>query len=180
RLGPPVALAVAIVVAMVAAANSDLGHAHGDSAAAGALAHVHAPVPATASPQDDHSGHAAAPLLDAATERLLEAQLAQTRAAALRFPTIADALRGGYTLADPYYQGIGAHYMRYSTIDGVFDPAQPEMLLYGGEDPGSPVVGVMFYVDSTAAPDGFAGPYDVWHRHPEACLGPDGTHFWQD
>ena len=171
RLGPPAALALAIVAVMVAAANSDLGHAHGDAAAAAAPAHVHASTPAAAGAQDDHSGHAVVPLVEPGTEHLLEAELAQTRA---------DALRGGYTLADPYYQGIGAHYMRYSAIDGIFDPAQPEMLLYGGEDPGSPLVGVMFYVDSTAAPDGFAGPYDVWHRHPEACLGPDGTHFWQD
>jgi hypothetical protein len=180
RLGPPAVLAVAIVATMVAAANSDLGHAHGDSAAAGELVHAHAPRPAAASSQDDHSSHAVAPLVDPATQHLLEAQLAQTRAAALRFPTVADAIRGGYTLADPYYQGIGAHYMRYSAIDGIFDPSQPEMLLYGGEDPGSTVVGVMFYVDSIDAPEGFAGPYDVWHRHPEACLGPHGTHFWQD
>src|SRR5438552_2479266 len=134
RLGPPAALALAIVAVMVAAANSDLGHAHGDAAAAAAAAHVHASTPAAAGAQDDHSGHAVVPLVEPGTEHLLEAELAQTRAAALRYPTVADALRGGYTLADPYYQGIGAHYMRYSAIDGIFDPAQPEMLLYGGED----------------------------------------------
>ena len=141
---------------------------------------MHAPGPAAASPEADHSVHDLSQPVDAATERLLEAQLAQTRTTALRFPTVADALRGGYTLADPYYQGIGAHYMRYPAIDGIFDPSQPEMLLYGGEDPSSPLVGVMFYVDSIDAPEGFAGPYDVWHRHLETCLGPHGTRFWQD
>src|SRR5437016_110726 len=80
--------------------------------------------------------------VDGATERLLQSQLAEARAAALRYPTVTDALRGGYTLADPYYQGIGAHYMRYAEIDDVFDPARPEMLLYAGEEPTSPVVGI--------------------------------------
>jgi hypothetical protein len=182
RIGPPAAVAVLIVAALAAAANSDLGRAHAEATAAGAASHAHgpAPAPASATPQDGHAAHDVTQPVDAATEHLLEAQLAQTRAAALRFPTVADALRGGFTLADPYSAGIGAHYMRYPQIDGVFDPAQPEMLLYGGEDPGSPLVGVMFYVDSIEAPEGFAGPYDAWHRHFEACVGPHGTRFEQD
>lgn len=185
RLGVPVGVALALVVVLMVAAQSDLGHAHGAAVAGGAAgaAHTHAvgtPAAASATDAADHAGHDWTPIVDGPTEQLLQAQLAQARAAALRYPTVADALRAGFTLADGFSQGIGAHYMAYSLVDGVFDPAQPEMLLYAGEDPQSPVVGLMYYVDSIDAPEGFAGPYDVWHRHFETCLGPHGTHFVHD
>jgi len=178
RIGVPLAAAVAVAVALVAAVSSDLGHAHGQESAA-PLGHVHDVAPSVA-PADAHDHGAVVPFVDSATEQTLETQLAQARATALQYPTVADAVRAGFTLADPYSQGIGAHYMRYGLVDDMFDPAQPEMLLYAGQEPSSPVVGVMYYVDSTDEPAGFAGPYDTWHRHLETCLGPHGTHFAQD
>jgi hypothetical protein len=178
RIGLPVAAAVAVAVALLAAVSSELGRAHGEASAAPA-GHVHDVAPSGA-PADAHDHRADVPFVDSATEQTLETQLAQARAAALQYPTVADALRAGFTLADPYSQGIGAHYMRYGLVDGVFDQTQPEMLLYAGQEPSSPVVGVMYYVDSTYEPAGFAGPYDVWHRHFETCLGPHGTRFSED
>ena len=36
-------------------------------------------------------------------------------------------------LFNSYYQGIGAHFMQYSRVDGTFDPGLPEMLLYADD-----------------------------------------------
>jgi hypothetical protein len=69
--------------------------------------------------------------------------------------------------------------MRYDEIDSVFDPAVPEMLLYGGDGPDSPVVGVTYYVVDHQ-PAGFAGDADVWHQHQNVCIGPDGPLFAGD
>jgi hypothetical protein len=187
RLGPPAAVVAALVVLGLLAARSNLGrsqvvdvtasdgHAHSSPAASAA---------ATGPVVDGHSH--GGPLgggapVDAATQALLTVQLAQTRAAALRYPTLADARAGGYTQAAGYFRGIGAHYMRYALVGQDFDPANPQMLLYDGDDAGSHVVGVMYYLYSSGGPpEGFAGPFDVWHQHPETCVGPTGAHFSGD
>ena len=187
RLGPPAAVVAALLVLGLLAARSDLGRSQVVDVTA-SDAHAHSPPPAssaaTGAVVDVHSHGGllggGAPV-DAATQALLTAQLAQARATALRYPTLADAVAGGYTEAAGYFRGIGAHYMRYSLIGREFDPANPQMLLYGGDDPGSHVVGVMYYMySSSGPPEGFAGPYDVWHQHPETCVGPTGAHFSGD
>jgi hypothetical protein len=105
--------------------------------------------------------------------RTLAAQLAIARRVALRWPTVRAALAGGWTLAARYSPHVGAHYLRFSYVDGIFDIAHPEMLLYAGDSPDSPVVGLAYYV-KYREPAGFAGSADHWHQHLDVCIGPSG------
>ena len=105
--------------------------------------------------------------------RILADQLAVARSVALRWPTVGAALADGWKRAAPYSSHIGAHYLRFSDVDGTFDVARPEMLLYGGDSPHSPVVGLAYYV-KYREPTGFAGSADHWHQHVDVCIGPSG------
>jgi hypothetical protein len=114
--------------------------------------------------------------LDPPTQKALSAQLALTHEATMRYPTVADATAAGLRRVGTYAPGSGAHYMKDVT-EG-FDPARPTMWLYAGNEPTSPVVGVMFYnMNLTDAPEGYAGPNDHWHMHTGVCLtfGPEGV-----
>jgi hypothetical protein len=112
------------------------------------------------------------PIPDLATRDLLATQLEESRVAAMALPTIADAEAAGYRKVTTYLPCIGAHLMKFSYVDGVFDPTQPEMLLYDGNDPTSRVVGLSYYVltEDKKAPEGFAGPNDPWHQHIGLCV----------
>ena len=108
--------------------------------------------------------------LDRATHALLAAQLVAARAAAMQYPTVADASAAGYHLVGGAFgPGAGAHYM--GRFAPGFDPSHPQALLYDGISPTSRVVGVMYYEMGDTAPAGFAGPNDHWHRHSGVCLG---------
>lgn len=121
-----------------------------------------------------HGHHGPSPqqaLTDPATRTLLGEQLAAARAAALQYPTAADAMAAGYRKVTTYIPCIAAHYMRFSFVDATFDPAAPEMLLYDGNGPGARIVGLSYYVSGvTTAPEGFAGPNDPWHQHIGLCV----------
>jgi hypothetical protein len=109
--------------------------------------------------------------VDEPTRQLLGQQLTIARQAAETFPTVADALKAGYQMVTPFVPLIGAHYINFGLVDGNFDPAHPEMLLYNGTDPTSQIVGLSYFVASpNGAPDGFAGPNDHWHQHIGLCI----------
>jgi hypothetical protein len=110
--------------------------------------------------------------LDLATRAQLASQLTQARAVALRYPTVTDALQGGYRLAGGFAPGTGAHYVSYSGLSGPgpVDVQHPEALIYDGTNPTSQVVGLMYYAMTPQAPEGFAGPNDHWHRHNGVCI----------
>jgi hypothetical protein len=109
--------------------------------------------------------------LDQPTRQLLGQQLTSARQAALAFPTVADATKAGYQMVTPFVPLIGAHYINFGYVDGTFDLAHPEMLLYDGTDPTSQIVGLSYFVASpSGAPDGFAGPNDHWHQHIGLCI----------
>jgi len=112
------------------------------------------------------------PITDPETRATLATQIEQARAAAVALPTAADAKAAGYFQSTQYLAGIGAHYVnpRY-LLDGVLDPAKPEILLYGGNSDDAPVVGVSYLAPApeNKAPEGFAGPNDVWHFHEGLC-----------
>jgi len=109
--------------------------------------------------------------VDEPTRLLLGQQLTTARQAASSFPTVADALKAGYQKVTPFVPLIGAHYINFGLVDGSFDPAHPEMLLYNGTDPTSQIVGLSYFVASpSGAPDGFAGPNDHWHQHIGLCI----------
>ena len=109
--------------------------------------------------------------LDPATRALLAQQLMAARDVALRYPTVADAERGGYHLVGGGFgPGAGAHYIGGGGSFGAFDPARPPTLIYDGISPTSQVVGLMYLGGGSTAPEGFAGPNDHWHRHSNVCL----------
>jgi hypothetical protein len=109
--------------------------------------------------------------MDGATRDLLAKQLETARTIALRYPTVADATRAGYIMVTPFVPLIGAHYLNLRYVDGTFDPARPEMLLYDGTRADSKIVGLSYFVSSRRGqPDGFAGPNDHWHQHIGLCI----------
>ena len=122
------------------------------------------------------------PLTDPAEITELQEQL---RAAGTVIPTMAtaaDALSAGYMQVTPYVPGIGAHYLNIDLLqDDTFDPAKPEMLLYNGNSPDSVLVGLSYGWLGEEPPEGFVGPNDQWHVHPQLCIvgvlvvGPDST-----
>ena len=167
RYGVPIALALVVGAASMFAANSSLarGHDHDAGTAVaddGAHAHGHG------------SGAEPAPVaLDAPTRTTLAGELADARGVAGRYPTVKEAEADGYRAVTPYLPLIGAHYMKFLTVDGTFDIEQPEMLLYDGTKPSSRIVGLSYYVRDEQAPAGFAGANDHWHRHIGLCVDAD-------
>jgi hypothetical protein len=112
------------------------------------------------------------PLTDS-TRTLLASQLVAARAAALRYPTVADATRAGFVLAGGFSPLTGAHYMDFAHAigNGPFDPSHPGSYIYDGTKPTSRIVGLMYLgPDSPTPPEGFAGPNDHWHRHANTCI----------
>jgi hypothetical protein len=117
-------------------------------------------------------------VFDAATQQLLDTQLAEARQVAASYPTLAVALADGFTQAAPYAPRIGSHYMKYSRIYLPFDVSAPSMLLFDGDVPSSKIVGLAYYVYSSQGPPaGFAGPLDHWHQHWSTCVDKTGAHF---
>jgi hypothetical protein len=89
------------------------------------------------------------------------------------YPTVKEAEAAGYRAVTPYLPLIGAHYMKFLTVDGTFDIEHPEMLLYDGTSETSRIVGLSYYVRGAKEPEGFAGPNDHWHRHIGLCVDTD-------
>ena len=61
--------------------------------------------------------------------------------------------------------------------DGSVDARYPVGYIYDGTSPTSKITGLMFVsIKGGAAPAGFAGPNDHWHRHRNLCIqyGPNG------
>jgi hypothetical protein len=113
--------------------------------------------------------------LDRPTHALLAQQLIEARTVAMRYPTVADATAAGYYLVGGGFgPGSGAHYIGGGGFSLNFDPNHPLALIYDGVHPTSQMVGLMYYSIGAAAPPGFAGPNDHWHRHSGVCLG-NGT-----
>ncbi len=95
----------------------------------------------------------------------LEQQQDIARTVAVRYPTLADAQKGGYRQSTTYIPCIGTHVtnVRYAMK---FDPANPSELLYDGTAPDSKIVGLSYLVFSPSGPPaGFAGDNDFWHTH---------------
>jgi hypothetical protein len=116
------------------------------------------------------------PMTDPAECAALAGELRQARAAAVRHPTVADALADGYKLGDFYNAGLGVHYQNWDLLSGDFEPGRPVQLLYDGTTDDSTLVGLSYVVlvPGDAPPDGFTGSNDVWHHHRSWCL--DAAH----
>jgi hypothetical protein len=113
----------------------------------------------------NHRGPYAQQPVTAAERKALMAQQAQARDVALRYPTVKDAEAAGYRMSTVYVPCIGAHYTNTGLV-ARFDPAAPSELLYDGVTPDARIVGLSYLVFSpSGAPEGFAGPNDLWHQH---------------
>lgn len=108
--------------------------------------------------------------LDPATRAVVAAQLVDARAAAMRYPTVADATRAGFILAGGFSPLTGAHYMDLAHAVGPFDPSHPGAYIYDGTHPTSKIIGLMYLGSDVNPPAGFAGPNDHWHRHANTCV----------
>jgi hypothetical protein len=114
--------------------------------------------------------------LDPATRAKLAAQLTLARQVALKYPTVADALRAHMYLAGGFAPGSGAHYMWMPGIaqgiqpDGEINPLYPASFIYDGTSPTSRIAGLMYISLLANPPEGFAGPNDHWHRHFNLCV----------
>jgi hypothetical protein len=105
-----------------------------------------------------------------------QAQVAESNAVVARLATVADAEAAGYRRVSPYVPCIAAHYIKTSALMGNgFDPAEPEVVLFAGTEPDSPVVGLSYLARADEAPDGFAGSNDPWHKHEKLCIGEGGV-----
>jgi hypothetical protein len=107
-----------------------------------------------------------------------EHQLAQARKATARYHDVEEAEADGYVNIHLYLPGEGFHWVKSSLIDGNFDPAHPEVLLYApvhGEKR-LELVGVEYLVPVNASagpPAGFIGDADQWRKDTE------GFGFWE-
>ena len=119
------------------------------------------------------SVHGVSPLtptdnLSAETNR----QLAQARRATAKYNDVSSAEEDGYVNINIYESGEGLHYVNFSLIDGTFDPAHPEVLLYAPSpnENRMVLVAVEYVVPlsaSATAPEGFSGSNDVWRENSE-------------
>lgn len=171
------ALVAALALAVSVAVAQTVGDADGPTAAARAGAGAGAGAeevgfPAvTAQPQGHHGEYGVQyDDLPPGTRQ----QLDVVRDIIERYPTAADAMADGWQTATINLKGIAAHFLRngpvgFTQFDEVFDLHEPEALLFDGIEPDAPIVGVSYLV-SGDTPDGFEGPWDVWHRHDAVCF----------
>lgn len=104
----------------------------------------------------------------------LNAQLVAARAGTEKYQDVRVALADGYRQVTQDLPGIASHFISpANVIDGVFDPAKPEILLYTKIDGQWKLAGVSYlapFTGSETPPEGFAGPLDVWHYHTDLCF----------
>jgi len=107
----------------------------------------------------------------------LVGQLDTVRQATEKYQDVEVALHDGYQASPEHFPNMGAHFVNPERMfDGVFNPAEPEFLLYirdEAEEWG--LVGTGFLLPTRLAgedhPDAFVGPLDNWHVHYSLCLG---------
>ena len=149
------------------------GHAHGGHGSAltgNTPCELSGPAASPGQENTDAEGHAhrgptEQQVVSPSERLLLIEQQKQAREVAVRFPTVADAEAAGYKMSTVYVPCIGAHYTN-TRLAARFDPARPSELLFDGTNPDSKIVGLSYLVwHPNGAPEGFAGPNDIWHQH---------------
>jgi hypothetical protein len=161
----------------LAAGTSSAGHVHNaTTATVGGVAVSDTPCdrsgpPASEGQLSTESGHdhrgpvTEVAIADPAVRDKLAQQVLAARTVAARYPTAADAVKGGYFKSTVYVPCIGAHYTNVRLVRPYVDPANPAELLFDGSGPDAKIVGLSYLVFSNGSPEGFAGPNDHWHRH---------------
>ena len=109
----------------------------------------------------------------------LVGQLDTVREATTKYTDIQVALKEGYIQTTEDVPNMGAHFIHpVRALDGLFNPAEPEILMYAGDDDrGWRLVGTSFVLPREQVgdnhPQAFAGPLDNWHVHYSLCTGPN-------
>lgn len=117
---------------------------------------------------------------------LVDRQIRAATAAMEPYQNVNNAIAAGYAQITPYIPGQGRHMSKggvagLGSFDTVFDPADPESLLYepDASTPGGwRLAGAMFiipYTLTTIPPDGFDGGDDAWHYHDGLCIWNNGA-----
>jgi hypothetical protein len=112
----------------------------------------------------------------------LQQQINTMQAVALQYPTEQSALDAGCRVVVKYVPGIGAHIICPKNLATPLDVAAPEMLLYGGNQPWAPIVGLSYYSMAAAPPDAsWLDGQMPFHVHEGLCfrngqvVGGDGS-----
>ena len=87
-----------------------------------------------------------------------------------RFDTIEKIEKLGYVRSSAPIAGIGSHWVLWPQVAEAFDPAWPSMVLFDESRSPARLVGYSYWVQSAAAPEGFAGDNDHWHQHQGLCV----------
>jgi hypothetical protein len=130
--------------------------------------------------------HATEIPLRAGELELLSRQIQTVREVTLPYEDLAAARRDGYVQVTQDIPLIGAHFINPDYVaDGVFDPARPEMLIYTHRDGkwllyGASFITRLFVEGDEPIPEGFAGPFDVWHYHSNWCFTIEGAWVTKD
>jgi len=95
------------------------------------------------------------------------AQLKAAKAATVKYRSLEAAKADGYTDINVVQQNMGFHYLKAALADTVFNPEQPEILVYNKQHDGSiQLVAVEYAVPipltPNKAPEGFDGKSDNW------------------
>lgn len=102
-------------------------------------------------------------------------QLEQTRIATEKYKNIDSAFADGYIDINVVMPNMGYHFQKPGLVDSVFDFRHPEFLVYNKKaDSTFQLVAVEYGIpllQSTNAPEGFAGSQDVWDHN-------DGFGLW--
>ena len=111
----------------------------------------------------------------------LVGQLDTVRQATERYQDVEVALDDGYRISLQQSPNMGAHFVNSERMwDGVFNPAEPEFLLYILDEAEEwELVGAGFILPTRDFgenhPEAFVGPLDNWHVHYSLCLGGRGN-----
>jgi len=95
-------------------------------------------------------------------------ELQQARAATARYRNINNAFRDNYQDIGLVMPNMGYHFMKSEFVDSVFDPKNPELLVYNKNEDGSfELVAVEYAVpidplSPNTPPNGFTGINDEW------------------
>jgi len=91
-------------------------------------------------------------------------ELQQAKIATARYNDFQQAINEGYVDINVIVPEMGYHYLKMDNLDGTFDYAKPEILVYNKEENGRMKLVALEYATPLSAtpPAGFTGDQDVW------------------
>ena len=99
---------------------------------------------------------AAGPLWDSPEQR---SDILTLRQATAAYHDVANAVADGYMTDGHCVPGMGVHYVKFTLVDDVIDPAEPEALVYEPTDDGLELRAAehIFVTDSPGRPSAYGG-----------------------